>query len=242
MGRYILRRLLLMIPTLWAIITVNFFIVQVAPGGPVDQAIANAQGRGTSMAMQRLTGQGGQEVTPQGGASATGKEENTSLYRGARGLDPEVVKEIRKRFGFDKPLLRALRGDAVALPAAGFRRQPLPGAERGGADRVEPARVHLPRRLEHPDHLPRLHPAGDPQGGAATGAASTCGRATVILVGSAIPQLLFAVLLIILFAGGSYLQWFPLRGLVSNNFSSLSFFGKIGDYFVAHGAARHSPR
>ena len=106
MGSYIFRRLLLMIPTLWAIITVNFFIVQVAPGGPVDQAIANAQGRGTSMALQRLTGQGAREVTPQGGASATGKAENTSLYRGARGLDPEVVKELRKRFGFDKPLLQ----------------------------------------------------------------------------------------------------------------------------------------
>lgn len=229
MGRYILRRLLLIVPTLWAIITVNFFIVQVAPGGPVDQAIANAQGRGTSMAMQRLTGQGGQEVSPQGGASATGKEQNTSLYRGARGLDPEVVKEIRKRFGFDKPLLvrygemlwRYLRldfGDSL------FRGQSVVGLIVTSL----PVSISLGVWSTLIIYLVSI-PLGIRKA-VRNGTRFDLWTSSVILVGSAIPQLLFAVILIILFAGGSYLQWFPLRGLVSSNFSSLSFLGKIGDY------------
>jgi microcin C transport system permease protein len=229
MGRYILRRLLLIIPTLWAIITVNFFIVQVAPGGPVDQAIANAQGRGTSMAMQRLTGQGGQEVTPQGGASATGKEQNTSLYRGARGLDPEVVKEIRKRFGFDKPLLvrygemlwRYLRldfGDSL------FRGQSVVGLIVTSL----PVSISLGVWSTLIIYLVSI-PLGIRKA-VRNGSRFDLWSSTVVLVGSAVPQLLFAVILIILFAGGSYFQWFPLRGLVSSNFSSLSLLGKIGDY------------
>ena len=94
-----------MIPTLWAIITINFFVVQIAPGGPVDQALANLSGRNTGGAIERITGSGGSsEVTTQKPATAAGTKSNTSLYRGARGLDPEVVAAITKRFGFDKPL------------------------------------------------------------------------------------------------------------------------------------------
>jgi microcin C transport system permease protein len=228
-GRYIIRRLLLMIPTLWAIITLNFFITQIAPGGPVDQAIANAEGRGTGMAMQRLTGQGTREVAPQGGSSATGKQENTSLYRGARGLDPEVVKEIRKRFGFDKPLLQRygemlwryvrldfgdslFRGESVV----GLVVSSLPvSISLGVWSTLIIYLVSIPLGIRKAEK---------------NGTRFDLWTSTVILVTSAIPQLLFAILLIILFAGGSYLQWFPLRGLVSNNFSSLSLFGKIVDY------------
>jgi microcin C transport system permease protein len=229
MGRYILRRILLIIPTLWAIITLNFFIVQVAPGGPVDQAIANAQGRGTSMAMQRITGQGAQEVTPQAGATPSGKEQNTSLYRGARGLDPEVVAEIRKRFGFDKPLLqrygemlwRYLRldfGDSL------FRGESVVGL----IWKSLPVSISLGVWSTLIIYLVSI-PLGIRKA-VKNGSRFDLWTTTVILVGSAIPQLLFAVLLIILFAGGSYLQWFPLRGLVSDNWSSLGFFAKIGDY------------
>jgi microcin C transport system permease protein len=230
MGHYILRRLLLMIPTLWAIITLNFFIVQVAPGGPVDQAIARARGMGTSAAMQRFTGQGTQEVAPQGGTSATGKDQNTSLYRGARGLDPEVIKEIKKRFGFDKPLLvrygemlwRYLRfdfGDSL------FRGQSVVGLI---VERL-PVSISIGVWSTLIMYLVSI-PLGIRKA-VRNGTRFDVWTSTVIIVGSAIPQLLFAVILIILFAGGSYLQWFPLRGLVSDNFSYLSFFGKIADYF-----------
>ena len=229
MGRYIVRRLLLMIPTLWAIITLNFFITQIAPGGPVDQAIARAQGRGTSAALQRLTGQGSREVTPQGGTSVTGKDQNNSLYRGARGLDPQVVAEIRKRFGFDKPLLqrygemmwRYLRfdfGDSLFQGASvvGLVIQSLPvSISLGVWSTLIIYLVSIPAGIRK---------------AVKNGSRFDLWTTTTMLVTNSIPQLLFAILLIIVFAGGSYLQWFPLRGLVSNNWSSLSFFGKIGDY------------
>jgi microcin C transport system permease protein len=229
MGRYILRRLILIIPTLWAIITLNFFIIQVAPGGPVDQAIANAQGRGTSMALQRLTGQGGREVSPQGGVSATGKDQNTSLYRGARGLDPEVVNEIKTRFGFDKPLLvrygemlwRYIRldfGDSL------FRGESVVGLILTSL----PVSISLGVWSTLIIYLVSI-PLGIRKA-VRNGSRFDLWSSTMVLVGNAIPPLLFAVILIIVFAGGSYLQWFPLRGLVSSNFSSLGFFGKIGDY------------
>ncbi|MCK5250331.1 MAG: microcin ABC transporter permease, partial [Spirochaetaceae bacterium] len=108
MGSYILRRLLLIIPTLWAIITVNFFIVQVAPGGPVDQAIAQARGIESNMAMERISGTGQMEAGKNvGDASGTDMDSGGSAgtpYRGARGLDPETIAEIEKRYGFDKPI------------------------------------------------------------------------------------------------------------------------------------------
>ncbi|MGL6026244.1 MAG: microcin ABC transporter permease, partial [Vibrio sp.] len=91
---YIARRILLVVPTLWAIITINFFIIQIAPGGPVEQAIAQLEGN-TSGLMERFSG-GGQEVTATTDATVSG-------YKGSRGLDPEVVAEITRRFGFDKP-------------------------------------------------------------------------------------------------------------------------------------------
>ena len=112
MANYILRRLLLIIPTLWAIITINFFIVQIAPGGPVDQMIATMSGVDSNMVMERISGQGAGEVGTVGESSngPSGAEAQSSRYRGARGLDPEVIAEIERRFGFDKPLhVRYLR-------------------------------------------------------------------------------------------------------------------------------------
>ena len=104
MLNYIVRRLLLIIPTLFAIITVNFFIIQIAPGGPVDQMIAEMQGIKTNMVMERISGAGQQELGDNADdAKAVGREQKSG-YRGARGLDPEVIEEITQRFGFDKPL------------------------------------------------------------------------------------------------------------------------------------------
>ncbi|CAY73797.1 putative ABC transport system, inner membrane component [Erwinia pyrifoliae DSM 12163] len=98
MGAYLVRRLLLVVPTLWAIITINFFIVQVAPGGPVDQALANIQ-FGQTSGMPGAAGEGAAH-----GRSALNAQPGDSQYRGSRGLDPEVIAEITKRYGFDKPL------------------------------------------------------------------------------------------------------------------------------------------
>ncbi|MFA5906330.1 MAG: microcin ABC transporter permease, partial [Desulfobacula sp.] len=96
MTAYILRRLILVIPTLWAIVTINFFIIQVAPGGPVDQFIAKLQGLDSGV-MEQVSGEGKAEIT-----KTDVKEKST--YRGAQGLDPQVIAEIEKRFGFDKPI------------------------------------------------------------------------------------------------------------------------------------------
>lgn len=96
MTRYLIRRLLLLIPTLWAIITLNFFVVQIAPGGPVDQALANIEFGQTS----GLAGNTGTQIAVRSASADIG----TGQYRGARGLDPEVIAEITRRYGFDKPL------------------------------------------------------------------------------------------------------------------------------------------
>ncbi|HGM6666780.1 TPA: ABC transporter permease subunit [Serratia marcescens] len=195
MAAYLIRRLLLVIPTLWAIITINFFIVQIAPGGPVDQAIAAIElGQGSGF------GSGG--VNEGLGHARAGVPAATEgQYRGSRGLDPEVIAEITQRYGFDKPLheryftmlwnyMRFDFGDSL------FR----------GASVMQLIGQSLPVSI-------------------------TLGLwSTLIIIGYAIPAFLFAILLIVLFAGGSYLDWFPLRGLVSSNFDTLSWPAKIADY------------
>ena len=236
MAAYIARRLLLIIPTLWAIITVNFFIVQIAPGGPVDQAIANWSGMTSNAMMERISGEGASEVQ-QGRPSTTGPgagtgepgKERPPLYRGARGLQPEVIEAIKKRFGFDLPLhvryWRMLKsylvfdfGDSLfkgrsVISLIGER---LPvSISLGVWSTLIIYLVSIPlgirKAVRH-------------------GSRFDLWSSAAIVLGSSIPSFMFALLLIILFAGGSYLDWFPLRGLVSTNFRELPFFGKILDY------------
>ncbi|OHD73318.1 MAG: microcin ABC transporter permease [Spirochaetes bacterium RBG_16_67_19] len=236
MAAYIARRLLLIIPTLWAIITVNFFIVQIAPGGPVDQAIANWSGMTSNAMMERISGEGASEVQ-QGRLSTTGPGQGTGepgkerppLYRGARGLQPEVIEAIKKRFGFDLPLhvryWRMLKsylvfdfGDSLfkgrsVISLIGER---LPvSISLGVWSTLIIYLVSIPlgirKAVRH-------------------GSRFDLWSSAAIVLGSSIPSFMFALLLIILFAGGSYLDWFPLRGLVSTNFRELPFFGKILDY------------
>ncbi len=222
MGSYILRRLLLVIPTLLAIVTINFFIIQIAPGGPVDQFIANLQGLGSGV-MEQVSGSHKTELTQ------TNLKE-ASTYRGAQGLDPEVIAEIERRFGFDKPLhiryFKMLKdflffdfGDSL------FR----------GRSVIELIVERIPVSLSLGlwstliIHLVCI-PLGIKK--ALTHSSQfDIWTSTVIIIGNAIPVFLFAILLIILFAGGSYFNWFPLRGLVSVNFDQLSLGGKILDYF-----------
>jgi microcin C transport system permease protein len=228
---YIIRRLLLIVPTLLAIITINFFIVQVAPGGPVDQIVAQLQGINSNMTMERISGVGEQEVSTSGtDQTLTGGDEEGSLYRGARGLDPEVLEEIKKRFGFDKPIhvryLMMLRRYLVFdFGESLFRGRTVVGLiiERmpvsislGVWSTLLIYTVSIPLGVKKAvDHGSRFD----------------TWTSTVVVMGSAIPTFLFALVLIIFFAGGTYLQWFPLRGLVSSNFQELGFFAKIADYF-----------
>ncbi|MFP1798791.1 microcin C ABC transporter permease YejB [Lonsdalea quercina] len=218
MGTYLLRRLLFVIPTLWAIITLNFFIVQIAPGGPVDQAIA-------AIEMGQLSGYG--SAGNANGPSGKPSVENT--YRGGRGLDPEVIQEITQRYGFDKPLheryfkmlwdyVRFDFGDSL------FRGESVIGLIK---DRM-PVSISLGLWSTLIIYLVSI-PLGIKKA-VRDGSAFDTWSSTLIVVGYAIPAFLFAILLIVLFAGGSYLDWFPLRGLVSSHFDTLPWYGKITDY------------
>ena len=235
MANYILRRLLLIIPTLWAIITVNFFIVQIAPGGPVDQMIASMSGLGSNMVMERISGQGVQEV---GGGTAdlsgtdmgNGGDSAASRYRGARGLDPEVIAEIEKRFGFDKPLYIRYFQMLARYATFNFGDSLFKGRSVTGLiiDRM-PVSVSLGIWSTLIIYLVSI-PLGIRKA-VLNGSRFDTWSSTAIILGNAIPVFLFAILLIILFAGGSYLKIFPLRGLVSDNWQELSIPAKIGDYF-----------
>jgi len=222
LGAYLLRRLLLIIPTLWAIITLNFFIVQVAPGGPVDQALATIQFGHTT----------GLPDSNAGSARTTSLHDNASdnQYRGARGLDPEVIAEIRQRYGFDKPLLTRygemlwnyLRfdfGDSLFRNASVLQliKESLPvSISLGLWSTLIIYLISIPLGIRKAVY----------NGSRFDGVSSL-----FIIVGYAIPAFLFAIMLIVLFAGGSYLDWFPLRGLTSPQFDTLPWYGKIADYF-----------
>lgn len=221
MGAYLLRRLLLVIPTLWAIITINFFIVQIAPGGPVDQALANIEfGQTTGM--------------PGGGGDLPAHTSNIrnpgdSQYRGSRGLDPEVVAEITKRYGFDKPLheryftmlwnyVRFDFGDSLFRSSSVIQliKESLPVSVTLGLwSTLIIYLVSIPLGIKKAMR---------------NGSAFDIWSSTLIIIGYAIPSFLFGIMLIVLFAGGSYLDWFPLRGLVSAQFESLPWYSKITDY------------
>ncbi|WP_213989725.1 microcin C ABC transporter permease YejB [Sodalis sp. dw_96] len=224
MTSYLLRRLLLVIPTLWAIITLNFFIVQIAPGGPVDQAIAAIE-----MGQQSgYSGSHGGDPTARVQA-LHGGQIGDSQYRGARGLDPEVVAEITKRYGFDKPLhvryftmlwnyVRFDFGDSLFRGASVMEliKESLPVSITLGLwSTLIIYLVSIPLGIRKAVH---------------SGSGFDVWSSTLIIVGYAIPAFLFAILLIVLFAGGSYLDWFPLRGLVSSHFDTLPWYKKITDY------------
>jgi microcin C transport system permease protein len=231
MTNYIVRRLLLIIPTLLAIITLNFFIVQIAPGGPVDQMMAQMTGVTSNMVMERISGQGQKEVgDSQTGSPGVGKETNNSLYRGARGLDPEVIAAIKTRFGFDKPLYVRYFEMLGRYLIFDFGDSLFRG--RSVVDLIierMPVSISLGLWSTLIIYLISI-PLGIRKA-VRHGSRFDVWSSTMIIVGNAIPTFLFAILLIILFAGGTYWDWFPLRGLVSQNFAELSWYQKILDYF-----------
>ncbi|WP_390912087.1 microcin C ABC transporter permease YejB [Pseudosulfitobacter sp. SM2401] len=222
MGAYIFRRLLLVIPTLIGILLVNFALIQFVPGGPVEQAIARAQGGGDVMA-----GFAG------GGNDSAIDDLNTasdSTYIGARGLPPEFIAELEAQFGFDKPpVTRFLNmlwnyarfdfGESYFRSAnvVELIKEKLPVSITLGLwSTLIAYLISIPLGIRKAVH---------------DGSRFDTWTSGFIIAAYAIPSFLFAIMLLVLFAGGSYFQWFPLRGLTSDNFEQLSMLGKMRDYF-----------
>lgn len=221
---YSLRRILLMVPTLFAIILVNFVIVQAAPGGPVDQLIAEIKGVSGS-ALDRATGGGG-ELSH----STTSSTNAGSMTRGARGLDPAFIKQIEKLYGFDKPpaerfWLMIKNYLTFNFGTSFYSDRSVVGLI---ADKL-PVSITLGLWTTLITYLVSI-PLGIAKA-VRDGSAFDVWSSAVVIVGYAIPGFLFAVLLIVLFAGGNYLHWFPLRGLTSDDWSSFGWPHRILDYF-----------
>ena len=224
MTAYIIRRLLLVVPTLIGIMTVNFVIIQIAPGGPVEQMIAKLQGEAVS-ATERLSG-GGEDVKGQKNAIS----ETTSKYRGAQGLDPELVAEIELMYGFDKPIhvrfFKMMRDYATFnFGDSFFRDQKVVDLV---LDKM-PVSISLGIWSTLVIYLVSI-PLGIRKA-LKHGSRFDVWSSTVVILGNAIPTFLFAILLIVLFSGGSYFSWFPLRGLLSDNISTLPWWQQVLDYF-----------
>ena len=222
---YALRRILLIIPTLFAIILVNFVIVQAAPGGPVDQLIAQLKGTGSG-AISRVTGGGGEL-----GRNATSAAQAANQSRGARGLDPQFIAELNKLYGFDKPpterfLLMVKNYLTFNFGESFFQDQPVIKLI---AQKL-PVSISLGLWTTLIAYLVSI-PLGIRKA-VRDGSRFDIWTSGVIIVGYAIPSFLFAVLLIVLFAGGNYLSIFPLRGLVSDNWVSFDWPHRILDYLL----------
>jgi len=217
---YIVRRLLLIVPTLLGILLINFIIVQAAPGGPVEQMIAKLEGfdAASGGATARVSGGGG-EVSVAG-----------SNYRGAQGLDPQLIAEIEKMYGFDKSA-----PERFWLMIKSYAQLDFGQSFFRDASVVDlilekmPVSISLGLWSTLITYLISI-PLGIAKA-TRHGSAFDVWTSSAIIVGYAIPAFLFAILLIVLFAGGSYWDWFPLRGLTSGNFDELSLGGKILDYF-----------
>ena len=218
MASYILRRVLLMFPTLFGIMVINFALVQFVPGGPIEQIIAQMEGRGDVFA------------GISGGADAGIDMQQEGTYLGARGLPPEFIAELERQFGFDKPPLERffnmmwnyIRFDfgdsyfrSISVVDLVLEKMPV-SISLGLWSTLIAYLVSIPLGISK---------------AVRDGTRFDTWTSAAIIVGYAIPGFLFAILLLVVFAGGSYLQWFPLRGLTSDNWHELSLFGKIVDYF-----------
>jgi len=220
-----------MIPTLVGIMAINFFIIQFAPGGPVERVIAQLQGTDVS-ATARISGGGGDfgGSSGAGEAAATAGDAVTSKYRGAQGLDPEFIRELEAQFGFDKPPLE--RFLTMLWDYARFDFGDSYFRDIKIIDLIAeklPVSISLGLWMTFISYAVSI-PLGIRKA-VTDGTRFDIWTSGVIIVAYAIPGFLFAVLLIVLFAGGSFLDLFPLRGLVSDNWESLSWPERILDYF-----------
>jgi microcin C transport system permease protein len=228
MGAYILKRILLMIPTLLGIMLMTFAVIQFVPGGPVEQVIAKMQGTDTD-STGRISGNTGNEAGGSAQAQAGVSDGTAFKYRGAQGLDPEFIKSLEKQFGFDKPAherFLLMMGNYLTFDfgESYFRDRSVLSLI------IEklPVSISLGLWLTLIQYLVSI-PLGIRKA-VNDGSTFDVWTSGVIIVGYAIPSFIFAIMLIVLFAGGSYFSLFPLRGLTSDNFEQLSFMGKIADY------------
>src|SRR5690349_1065039 len=230
MSAYIIRRLLFMIPTLFGIMLVSFIVVQFAPGGPVERVIAQLSGSDTG-ASSRIPGSGqGGDFGGRGAQGGSSIDASTSKYRGAQGLDPEFIKKLEKQFGFDKPAY-----ERFFLMLKNFIVFDFGKSYFRDVSVMQLIREKLPVSMSLGIWMTLLTylisiPLGIKKA-VADGSRFDVWTSGIIIIGYAIPGFLIAILLIILFAGGSYYDWFPLRGLFSDNFADLPWWRKILDYF-----------
>lgn len=226
MAAYIFRRLLLVIPTLFGVMVLNFALTQFVPGGPIDQILSEMQGEGN--VAQAITGGGqGDAGRNQGFEAGTASD---SKYIGARGLPKEFIEQLEREFGLDKPpverfflmMWNYLRFDfgesyfrSVSVLALVAEKLPV-SISLGLWSTLLAYMVSIPLGIRK---------------AVRDGSSFDTWTSGVLIAAYAIPGFLFAVLLVVLFAGGSYFQWFPLRGLTSDNWESLSWPARILDYF-----------
>jgi len=223
---YILRRLMLVVPTLFGIMVINFFVIQAAPGGPVEQMLAQIQGTSVD-ATERFSGSasGGETIR-----SASADTSGGGAYRGARGLPKDLIQRIEKMYGFDKPIyerffLMMKNYLVFDFGESFFRNKQV----------VDLVLEKMPVSISLGLWTTLLvYFISIPLGIAKAvrdGSRFDLSSSTTLIVLNAIPGFLFALLLVVLFAGGSYFKWFPLRGLVSDDWSSLGPIDKVLDYF-----------
>ena len=229
---YIIRRLLLMFPTLLGIMVINFAIIQFAPGGPIEQIIAQVTGADVSPTA-RIGGGSGQETgTSSQAAAQTGGAASavTSKYRGAQGLDPAFIKQLEKQFGFDKPIHERfflMIGNFINFDfgTSYFRDETVVNLV------LEKMPVSISLGLWSTLIIYLVCIPLGVRKAVKDGSRFDVWTTIAMTVGFATPSFVLAVLLIVFFAGGSFLDWFPLRGLYSENYDELSVFGQVLDYF-----------
>src|SRR5690349_6327588 len=229
MAAYIIRRILLMIPTLLGIMLVSFVVVQFAPGGPVERVIAQLSGSDTG-ATSRISGSPGGDFGARGAERASAVDGGSSKYRGAQGLDPEFIKQLEKQFGFDKPAY-----ERFGLMLWNFSRFDFGKSYFRDVSVIQLIKEKLPVSISLGLWMTLLtYLISIPLGirkAVRDGSQFDVWTSGGIIIGYAIPGFLFAILLIILFAGGSFWNIFPLRGLTSDYWAQLSLPGKVLDYF-----------
>lgn len=228
MTAYIARRLLLMVPTLLGILLLTFGVIQFAPGGPVERVIAQISGADTG-ATSRISGSPGGDFGARNQPGAAG-DATSSRYRGAQGLDPEFIKNLEKQFGFDKPA-----PERFLLMVSNYARFDLGKSYFRDVSVLQLIKEKLPVSISLGLWMTLLtYLISIPLGirkAVKDGSHFDVWTSAVIIVGYAIPGFLFAIFLIVLFAGGSFLDIFPLRGLTSDNWAQLPWYMKIADYF-----------
>jgi microcin C transport system permease protein len=224
---YICRRLLLMIPTLFGIMLINFLIIQAAPGGPVEQMILKIKGSG-NLTTEQVSGGGSENLSARN--QSTVNQSSSRIYRGSQGMDPQFIKYLEHLYGFDKPL-----HVRFFMMMSSFLRFDFGNSYSSGRPVTDlileklPVSISLGLWTTLFTYLVCI-PLGIAKA-VRDGTQFDAWTSAVIIGGSAIPSFLFAILLIVLFAGSSYFHWFPLRGLTSDNWDQLSLVGKIADYF-----------